>query len=101
MWKNFKTWFVKSWIARMAKQLWSLVTDHNWDFDPWKTGAIIVYIIAVLKVNEVFQLVKDTKDVSIILPLSGLISVLLTVATVLMKQAKDHDATLVSPPKAG
>lgn len=88
-------------IAAAFKQIWSLISDHNWDLDPWKIAGFVVYAYAILKIDEVFSLAKTTKDFGIISTLGGLVSILLTIGTFLFRQAKDHDAALMGKPNAG
>jgi uncharacterized membrane protein len=89
-------------IKAAFKQVWSLITDHNWDLDPWKIAGFLVYAYAVVKINDVFEIAKTVKDFGIVSTLGGLISILLTIGTFLFKQAKDHDSALIAgKPSAG
>jgi hypothetical protein len=88
-------------IVSVFKQIWSLVSDHNWDLDPWKIAGFSVYGYAVLKINDIFLLARTTKDFGIISALAGLVSILLTIGTFLFRQAKDHDTALMGKPNAG
>jgi hypothetical protein len=94
-WAKAKAWFLGSVLFKILKQLWSLVSDHDWDLDPWKIGGFVAYTFALLKANQLFDLVSAGKvDGMLAGTLGGLIAGFITVGTFLMNQAMAHDATL-------
>jgi hypothetical protein len=90
--------FIGKILYNIGKQFWSLVSDHGWDFDPWKAGGIACFIIAAIWGNDIFKLVlvKNVFDTGTLGILAGLVTGFITVGTFLFGQAKEHDSALIS-----
>jgi hypothetical protein len=83
--------------ATVAKQIWSGVSDHQWDFDPWKAGGIAAFVLAAIWSSQVFDLAlaKGVRDPGTLGVLAGLVTAFITVGTFLFGQAKSHDNALI------
>jgi nitrate/nitrite transporter NarK len=90
-----RKFFAKLWTAirTAARQLWSLVSDHEWDLDPYKLGGFGAYVIAGILALKTAALVSDISDTKLGI-MAGLVSVVGGLGTTLFGQARRNDATL-------
>jgi hypothetical protein len=89
--------FVYKVCFNILKQLYSTITDHNWDVDVFRLGGIAAYIMAgelsMKLINQVSS-ITDTKFVTAV----GLVSVVSGMGTALFSQSRKHDDTLAGKP---
>jgi hypothetical protein len=97
MWTKIKAFFVwlGSLIWKALKQLWALISDGEWDLDPWKIGGIGAFILAAIWGMQVFRLAAKGSDAATLGILAGLVSVFVTVGTFLFNQSRKNDAALM------
>lgn len=102
-------WFVRGWeafwkgvwivikgvglvIYHVARQLWSIVSDKDWDFDPWKLSGFGAFGVATWIALRVVDLSgKPTVDPVVIGTLAGLVTAFITVGTFLFGQSRQND----------
>lgn len=82
----------------LAKQLWSVVADGDWDFDPYKLGAFACYAFAANLAMRTFNTVdawiaaKTPIDAAVLASLVGLPALIGGFGTVLLSMARKLDA---------
>jgi hypothetical protein len=84
-------------IKKIGKQLWSLVSDRQWDADPYKIAGFGCVIFAVILAFRVFTAATAGKTGTDLATLAGLVGSIIAVGTFLFSQARKSDETL---PKA-
>ena len=89
-------------IKAALRQLWSLVTDHAWDADPYKLGGFAAYIVAGILAFRVFDAAAKVDNLALGI-LAGLVSIVAGLGTTLFSMSRQHDATLIAqvPPAGG
>ena len=83
-------------LAWPFKQLWSLVSDRQWHFDPYKLMGFICYSAGIWLSFKVFQMAGIVPDASLAI-LSAVVTGLFTGGTVMFNQGRKSDDTL--PPQ--
>ena len=102
-------WSVVLWtwnlIWTVAKQGWSLVSDHQWDFDPFKLAGFASFAFAAFIAFQVIDLAKAAApNPTALTVLAGLVASFITVGTFLFSQARKQDevqAKLTQDPGPG
>jgi len=87
-------------IKRIGKELWSLVADREWNFDPYKASGFGVFGLAAwIAIKTVDLALKSpTPDAAVLGILAGLVSAFITVGTFLFSQSRKSDDTLGARP---
>jgi hypothetical protein len=83
-------------IRRIGKELWSLVADREWNFDPYKASGFGAFGLAgwiAIKVVDL-ALKVPTPDAAVLGILAGLVTAFITVGTFLFSQSRKSDDTL-------
>lgn len=98
------------WVGakKVGKELWSLVADGQWNFDPYKVGGFAAYVVAGILAFRVFGYVDTAAikgqalDAAVLGILTGLVSLIAGLGTSLFGMARKVDAAQVAAnPTAG
>lgn len=90
---------VATFIGAGLKQLWSLVSDKHWDFDPWKTGGWGAFVFSASLALKTVEILVATKDVGQAGIVAGLCTAFITVGTFLFGQSVTSDKNLPDKPQ--
>jgi hypothetical protein len=85
---------IGTFIWNLFRQLWSLVSDKHWDFDPWKLGgwgALGLSSWFAIKTVVILEATKDPVAAGIV---AGLSTAFITVGTFLFGQSVTNDKNL-------
>jgi hypothetical protein len=88
-----------TWIKLGLAQLWSLVSDYERDFDPWKLLGVGCFILAAVWGSTVFRLALAGRDSSTLGILAGMVSAFIAVGTFLFGQSRKSDAAMIEKSK--
>lgn len=79
-------------IYHIARQLWALVSDKDWDFDPWKISGFGAFVLAGWTALKVIGLIdKGVTDAAVLGIPAGLVTAFITVGTFLFGQSRTND----------
>jgi hypothetical protein len=81
-------------VLFIGKQLWSLVSDHQWDFDPYKLGGFASFVFAGWLALKTVALAEAKADFSSVSVIAGLVTVVIGMGTVLFSQSRKADGVL-------
>lgn len=87
-------------IKAIGKQLWSLVSDRQWDFDPYKVAGFLCVAVALVLGFKVFAAAMAGKTGADLATLAGIVASIIAVGTFLFNQARKSDETLKPAPAA-
>ena len=82
-------------VVTLATQAWALVSDHEWDFDPYKLGGFAAFGFCAYVALEVMDMVKKPgADPALVGIVAGLVVTFVSVGTFLFSQSRKNDADL-------
>ena len=90
-------------VRWLGKQLWSVLADGQWDFDPYKLGAFACYAFAANLALRVFGIVDawiaagQSVDAAALASLVGLPALIGGFGTVLLSTASKVDRSMLGP----
>jgi hypothetical protein len=85
-------------IKSIGKQLWALVSDRQWDFDPYKVAGFVCVAVALVLGFKVFAAAMAGKTGADLATLAGIVASVIAVGTFLFNQARKSDETLKPAP---
>ena len=86
---------MKLW-PRIGRELWSLISDHEWNFDPYKVGGFGAFGFSVFLILRVLELVDRNAPTAAIGIVAGLVASGITMGTFLFSQARKSDESLMN-----
>jgi hypothetical protein len=82
---------------KIGKEIWSLVADSQWNFDPYKVLGFAAYIVAGILAFRVFDLLQAGKaGGSDLVTLAGLVGLIAGLGTSLFGMARKVDSAQVA-----
>jgi len=90
---------VRAVLLLIGRQLWSLVSDHEWNFDPFKIGGFAAFGLSASLILHVVEMTNATHPDAVLIGIvSGLVTVPITMGTFLFSLASKSDQALMSKP---
>lgn len=80
----------------VLKQLAAIITDHDWDIDPFKIGGFAAFGLSAFLIFRVLDMVQVPRpDVALVGIIAGLVTVPITMGTYLFGLARKSDQALI------